>query len=60
MSNSQLQYYETLPNVEQSCMLLNPKNITKDSKFKPSRHAYFSVVIGKWNKTKDKLVEKLV
>lgn len=41
-------------------MKLRPKNIDPKSKFKPKSHAYFSVVIGKWNKTKTKLIEKLV
>lgn len=41
-------------------MLLNPKNVNPNSKYKPTRHAYFSVVIGKWNKEKNKLIEKLV
>lgn len=54
--NQQLEYYETLPNVEQSCMRLRPRPLPND----PKTHAYFSVVIGKWNKTKTKLIEKLV
>jgi hypothetical protein len=54
--NQQLEYYETLPNVDQSLMRLRPRPLPND----PKSHAYFSVVIGKWNKAKTKLIEKIV
>ena len=48
---STIPYYQTLPDVSQSKMLLEPKPLPND----PTRHAYFSVVIKK-NDGTEKLV----